>query len=106
MAAKAHMQDPAIAQSGLTFGENEYKNYPGTHQIQKQLVNQNSVNQVVPGQPQHHAHSVKLEKQVKPDVKQQSMHYQANQVNGFNSSTREGASNSGQGVKRQLADDS
>jgi hypothetical protein len=101
MAAKAHMQDPAIGQSGLTFGENEYKNYPATHQIQKQLVNQNSVNQVVPGQPpQHHAHSVKLEKQMKPDMKPQSMHHQANQVAGFNSSTREGASNSGQVAKR------
>ena len=39
MAAKAHMQDPSIGQSGLTFGDNEYKNYPATHQIQKQLVN-------------------------------------------------------------------
>jgi hypothetical protein len=39
MAAKAHRQDPTIGQSGLTFGEYEYKNYPGTHQIQKQLVN-------------------------------------------------------------------
>lgn len=77
MAAKAHMQDPAsIGQGGLPFaGDNEYKNYPGTHQIQKQLVNQNSVNAVVPGQPQHHAHSVKLEKQMKVEMKQQSMHY-------------------------------
>lgn len=71
MAAKAHMQDPSIGQSGLTFGENEYKNYPGTHQIQKQLVNQNSVNQVVPGhQPQNQAQSVKLEKQMKVELKQ------------------------------------
>lgn len=95
MAAKAHMQDPQIGQSGLTFGDNEYKNYPATHQIQKQLVNQNSDNQVVAGQSQHHANSVKLDKQIKLEMKQQSMHYQANHVNGFNSSTREGASNSG-----------
>lgn len=33
------------------------------------------------------------------------MHYQANHVNGFNSSTREGASNSGQGVKRPAVDE-
>lgn len=61
MAAKAHMQDPSIGQGGLAIGDNEYKNYPGTHQIQKQLINQNSVNTVVPAQSQY-AHSVKLEK--------------------------------------------
>ena len=105
MAAKAHMQDPSIGQGALPFGDNEYKNYPATHQIQKQLGNQTSDNQVVPGQAQHHANSVKLDKQVKLDMKQQSMHYQANHVNGFNSSTREGASNSGQGVKRQGLDE-
>lgn len=33
------------------------------------------------------------------------MHYQANNVNGFNSANRDGASNSGQGAKRQLADE-
>ena len=100
MAAKAHVQDPSVGQGGFPFGDNEYKNYPGTHQVQKQLVNHNPANAAVLGQPQHHAHSVKLEKQMKVEMKQQSMHYQANQINGFNSSTREGASNSGQGVKR------
>ena len=74
------------------------------HQIQKQLINQSSVNTVVAGQSQY-AHSAKLEKQIKADLKQQSMHYQANQVNGFSASTREAASNNGDGATKQQADD-
>lgn len=64
--AKAHMQEQPIGQAGLVFNDTDFKNYSGTHKFGK--------NGTLAAAPSHQSHSAKLDKQLKTEIKQQSMH--------------------------------
>ena len=66
MGAKAHMQEQSVGQAGLAFSDTDFKNYSCTHKLGK--------NGTLASGPSHYSHSAKLDKQLKTEMKQQSMH--------------------------------